>query len=120
MWINDIYVTWSYNVWNSKWTCVYIFIMTLFVIMWNDGWMVIYILACHHGGKKFNCLVWHLIHALKPTSDMCLGVNKLVKATLNVKKIIVSLFWVKKEFEWKKWSIIFHKYVDNIVLEHLV
>lgn len=75
--------------------------MTLFVIMWNDGWMVIYILACHHGGEKFNSLVWHLIHALKPINDTCLGVNKLVKATLNVKKIFVSLFWVKKNLNEK-------------------
>jgi hypothetical protein len=65
------------------------FIMTLFVIMWNDGWMVIYILACHHGGEKFNSLLLHFIHALKPTSDMCLGVNKLVKATLNVKNLFL-------------------------------
>jgi hypothetical protein len=45
------------------------FLMTSFVVTWNDGWMVNGF-PCHNEGEGFNSLLWHLVHELRPTSDL--------------------------------------------------
>jgi hypothetical protein len=45
---------------------VFIFFVMPLVNTWNGSWMV-NTLACHHQGEGFHSLLWHLVHALKPT-----------------------------------------------------
>jgi hypothetical protein len=51
--------------------CVFIYFFNeqLLVVTWNDGWML-NVFPCHYEGEGFNSLLWHLVHALKPTSDL--------------------------------------------------
>lgn len=71
--------------------------------MWSDdGWMVS-ALACQHGGKEFNSLLWHIVHASRPTNDphtlgglqmvyMPKG-NKLVYMPKGVTSLGIVIYW---------------------------
>jgi hypothetical protein len=103
----DIYVmTWNYNVWNSKWTCVYIFAMTLFVIIWHDGYMV-NALGCHHKCVRGSILLCHLVHDLKLT---CIG-----EAIGGAKNINTIFSWLQKYDCSKIGPIVYALFVGTYV-----